>query len=288
MFGESTETDEYLKKFIDFTIELNKGEIKGVVNEKYSDYFRQFDSLVVKENFDFNEYFHTIFYGIDIRTQEKLVNKANMIHKLLFKDKCDYSLMCIEILIIVLKEYYKIEPKYYICFMDPILLFYVSLNSKSSVSEKDDENAFKEEIITFLDSVADELGYEKLNGLFNKLNNQGKWFDYYLKQWNIDFKIIEKIFFKRGYDIQFNNSLNKSYGIYVNTIIELIMLSKNYFKMHSSFMINLVFNQLSFFINQHEAKYVVSNFLFTHEECNQLNKELNGMKEFMVLAKTIH
>lgn len=78
VFGESTETDEYLKKFIDFTIELNKGEIKGVVNEKYSDYFRQFDSLVVKENFDFNEYFHTIFYGIDIRTQEKLVNKANM------------------------------------------------------------------------------------------------------------------------------------------------------------------------------------------------------------------
>lgn len=42
------------------------------------------------------------FKNIDIRTQEQLVKKAMIAHKLLYNDKKDYSFMCMELLLAVM------------------------------------------------------------------------------------------------------------------------------------------------------------------------------------------
>ena len=50
-----------------------------------------------------------IFKDVDIRTQEQLVKKAMIAHKLLYNDKKDYSFMCMELLLAVLICVYKDE-----------------------------------------------------------------------------------------------------------------------------------------------------------------------------------
>lgn len=58
------------------------------------------------------EFMQTIFKGIDIREQERLVNKAMTAHKLLYSDQKDFSFMCIELLMVVLLPRDKNECKF--------------------------------------------------------------------------------------------------------------------------------------------------------------------------------
>ena len=66
-------------------------------------------NLLVLFRFDdsVEECLRAIFKDIDIRTQEQIVNKATIIHKLLFTDKKDYSFMCMELLTAVMVCVYK-------------------------------------------------------------------------------------------------------------------------------------------------------------------------------------
>lgn len=93
---------EYLKKIINFSINLDVGKPSEEVFKKYEDYFALFD----KELFDFSdsveEFIQLIFEDLDIREQEQLVAKAKTVHELLFAEKKDYSFMCMELLLTVL------------------------------------------------------------------------------------------------------------------------------------------------------------------------------------------
>ena len=94
--------DEYLKKFIQFTVHLNIGTISEEITNKYADYINLFDKDLFVFDESIDEFLQELFKNIDVRTQEQLVSKAHMVHKLLFNDKKDYSFMCMELLLTVL------------------------------------------------------------------------------------------------------------------------------------------------------------------------------------------
>lgn len=98
-------TDKYLEKFINFEIHLDKGNVSEKITEKYFDYINLFDNEIIPFDEPIEEYVQIIFKDIDPRTQEQLMRRAMLIHKLLYTDKKDYSFMCVELLATVM--YYK-------------------------------------------------------------------------------------------------------------------------------------------------------------------------------------
>lgn len=106
--------EKYLEKFINFEIKLDCGTVTERITEKYSDYMELFDKELFQFDEPVEECLQAIFKDIDIRTQEQLVSKAMMVHKLLYTDKKDYSFMCMELLLIVMICVYKDDS----CFSD--------------------------------------------------------------------------------------------------------------------------------------------------------------------------
>lgn len=94
--------DKYLEKFIHFEVKLDYGEISETIMDKYSDYIVMFDKDILPFNEPVEECLRAIFRGVDIRTQEQLVKRATIAHKLLYKGKKDYSFMCMELLLAVM------------------------------------------------------------------------------------------------------------------------------------------------------------------------------------------
>lgn len=117
IFGESTDASTYLKKFINFEIALDVGKIEGSFSERYTDYVALFDKALFETDFSLDNYFAALFAGIEIRTQERLMDRIKTIHLMLFsKEKKDYSFMCFELLWIVLSEYYGLNKNMPIVF----------------------------------------------------------------------------------------------------------------------------------------------------------------------------
>lgn len=94
--------DKYLEKFIHFEVKLDYGEISETIMDKYPDYIVMFDKDILPFNEPVEECLRAIFRGVDIRTQEQLVKRATIAHKLLYKGKKDYSFMCMELLLAVM------------------------------------------------------------------------------------------------------------------------------------------------------------------------------------------
>ena len=101
------ECDKYLKKFIEFEIELNYGMISEKFVEKHSEYVALFDKSIIEYEDPIEEFMQAVFQKIEVREQEQLVNRAMLVHKLLFNELKDYSFMCVEVLSIVLLTHYE-------------------------------------------------------------------------------------------------------------------------------------------------------------------------------------
>ena len=99
-------TDKYLEKFISFEIHLDKGNVSEKITDKYFDYINLFDNEIIPFEGSIEEYVQIIFKDIDPRTQDRLMRRAMLIHKLLYSDKKDYSFMCVELLAVVMYYYY--------------------------------------------------------------------------------------------------------------------------------------------------------------------------------------
>lgn len=108
MFGvrkdeSSIDIEKYLKKFIDFSMVLDNGVINESYWEKYKDYF---DKFLIERRCDAEEIatiLTLLFATIDIRRQEKLIEKANMVHSLVCNEKLDVSVLVFEVMFEVLK-----------------------------------------------------------------------------------------------------------------------------------------------------------------------------------------
>lgn len=104
-FGAETDTTNYLKKFIDYEIQLDVGKIGSGFSEKYSDYCGMFDDSIIETSFSLDEYTSALFDGMSIRTQEHMMERIKTVHKILFPDsKKDISFMWFELMWITFCE----------------------------------------------------------------------------------------------------------------------------------------------------------------------------------------
>lgn len=95
------EVDTYLRKLISFKINLNKGKATRFL-EKYETYASMFE-IKQEEESVIEDVFKKLMYEMDIRTQERIFHKAEIIHRLVKnEDVTDSSLMTFEILILTL------------------------------------------------------------------------------------------------------------------------------------------------------------------------------------------
>ena len=99
--------EKYLKKFIHFEVELNKGIVSERFMDKHANYVDLFDKNIIVYEDSIEEFMQAIFQKIDVREQEHLIQRAMLAHKLLFIAPKDYSFMCMELLIIVIMSQYK-------------------------------------------------------------------------------------------------------------------------------------------------------------------------------------
>lgn len=118
MFGvnkgeNSMNIEKYLKKFIDFSITLDYGRINDNFFDKYNFYLEKF--LVdgkLKNKDEIVKIISKLFIGMDIRMQEKLIEKIDVVHSIVCKEKVDSSVIIFEILYEVLKVWGFGEWKY--------------------------------------------------------------------------------------------------------------------------------------------------------------------------------
>ena len=104
--------EKYLEKFVEFEIKLDNGITSDKVMEKYKTYLELFDKSLFPFEESVEECLQAIFKNIDIRSQEQIIKKAMLVHKLLYKgiDKKDYSFMCMELIIAVMIFAYNWSP----------------------------------------------------------------------------------------------------------------------------------------------------------------------------------
>ena len=100
---------KYLKKFFAFEVKLDYGKTSNKIIDKYSSYIDMFDKDIFTFDNSVEECLQAIFQGIDIRTQEQIVQKVSMAHKLLYTEKKDYSFMCMELLLAIMINVYDYE-----------------------------------------------------------------------------------------------------------------------------------------------------------------------------------
>lgn len=125
MFGikddrESMDIEKYLKKFIDFSMVLDYGTLNTSFYEKYRIYF---DKFIISENSEdrekINELMPALFSGTDIRSQEKIIEKANVVHSIICNTPLDISVLVFEVLYEVL-ELWNFESKKKLAFINDI------------------------------------------------------------------------------------------------------------------------------------------------------------------------
>lgn len=94
---EDADIDKYLRKFIAFEIELDNG-IPGAFLRKYATYASFFD-IDESEVDQLEKLFKDLSAGMDMRSQERIFAKAEIIHKLIATDDIrDSSIMAFEML----------------------------------------------------------------------------------------------------------------------------------------------------------------------------------------------
>lgn len=101
IYGDEMNVDRYLKKIISFSFQLDNGSANNFT-EKYASFVEMFS---LQEQVEMEKFLKEITHGIDIRTQEKIFEKAENIHRLITdQDKMDTAILAFEILVLCLKE----------------------------------------------------------------------------------------------------------------------------------------------------------------------------------------
>ena len=108
MFGTrkdsaSIDVEKYLKKFIDFSMILDNGIMNQSFKDKYNFYYKNFTCEKLDFENRLNEMLPKLFEGIDIRRQEKIVEKANIVNSIVCNEKIDISVLAFEMMYEVLK-----------------------------------------------------------------------------------------------------------------------------------------------------------------------------------------
>lgn len=106
IYGEGTDVDKYLAKFIDFEMDLDEGFLSGDFDARFDYYLSRFSfQNSATDKMDIDEFKTQIFQGIDMRGKIEIIDKCFLLHNLLTRDDTimDYSFMCVEVAFMVLK-----------------------------------------------------------------------------------------------------------------------------------------------------------------------------------------
>ena len=111
--GVLSASKKYMEKFVKFDYKLDKGVFDSPDDStKYETYYVLFNKYILTFHLQgFSDYITWLFYEINMREQEYLVEKAEMIHTIVNKDnkKYDDSVMCMELLLTVVYSCYGIK-----------------------------------------------------------------------------------------------------------------------------------------------------------------------------------
>lgn len=105
-FGENTNTDKYLGKFINFEIDLDEGEMNEYAEERFNYYYSKFEPVVPNITVeDVTELKNILYIGVGIRTWINIIDKCQLLHSMLYPEdkKMDLSFLCIELFLTVAK-----------------------------------------------------------------------------------------------------------------------------------------------------------------------------------------
>ena len=101
IYGDKMDVDRYLKKIISFSFRLDNGSAKNY-HEKYASYMNMYE---IQAKDELESFLKEITLGMDIRTQEKIFEKAENIHRLMAtQEKMDSAILAFEILVLCIKE----------------------------------------------------------------------------------------------------------------------------------------------------------------------------------------
>lgn len=176
MFGTKNDSgsmnvEKYLKKFIDFSVVLDNGKINDTLREKYDFYFNRF--MLEDDIEKVNRILSIVLEEIDIRRQEKIIEKANLVHSIVCCNMVDISVLVFEVMYEVLrlnnvpKSFYvsEIEKKYYVPLnMDAYQVVNgLNFNHQKIEYKAVNSNLYGRTLWYFLKSTNSEEGYKDLH-----------------------------------------------------------------------------------------------------------------------------
>ncbi|MCJ8046597.1 KAP family P-loop NTPase fold protein [Blautia sp. NSJ-166] len=99
-YGTDIDTSAYLKKIIDFYVQLDFGKPASDYLDKYADFFSHFFGFDTSINWC-NSAVPTLMAFLDIRTQEKIWKKAELIHNMITNKALDCSCLVYELVVLI-------------------------------------------------------------------------------------------------------------------------------------------------------------------------------------------
>lgn len=107
IYGEGTDVDGYLQKFVSFEMALDVGTFSDEqrFNEKFQRYIGKFELENDRFREDVNQFKMYILDGIDMRKRIAFIEKCELLHMLLnLECACDGSYLCLELFLTLLNS----------------------------------------------------------------------------------------------------------------------------------------------------------------------------------------
>lgn len=95
---EPDDVQHFMRKFIDFSVQLDKGIVSDSFWERHKSYLDYFDTMDNDELQNISDLSSQLLSGIDVRTQEKIIDRIIVLHKLAFGGLTDSSILYYELL----------------------------------------------------------------------------------------------------------------------------------------------------------------------------------------------
>ena len=177
IYGDDVSSEQYLKKFISFTMLLDRGNIIEDYWKQYDSYFSMF---IDRDRSTVFSVIKNLFTGVDIRSQEKIIERSALIHRMLWNEiKMDSAVMLFELIIGVVKFEggYRSAGNDIDCFWDDVfqhisqktysgsgIMHYIlelaqSVGDGRERKEYGDQNTKSIERLVFGDRIVDRLFY---------------------------------------------------------------------------------------------------------------------------------
>ena len=112
-YGEYTNVNKYLAKFIEFDLKLEEGTFNDRFDEQFNYYLNRFDYIHESITADVVEFKKTILEGVDIRKRIAIINKCALLHDIVAEEEqtYDHSIMCVEVFLELIR-YFKVNVSY--------------------------------------------------------------------------------------------------------------------------------------------------------------------------------